>query len=391
MAGAKTSGAVAGGPSGGSGAPASGVPAGSGTEGGGPRGGTSRPGSPALGLQVPLTSGEGRPVVYRLRVAAPGSSPLAGSVTFRIDGRPVRGCSAVRLGGGRTLEVTCRLPDGLATPGYQVVTAHFSGGGGYGAASATAIEQITPGVTGAWLVARDGATWPVGDVPALGAAHLGAPAVAAAATPDGRGLWVLDGDGAVTTLGDARAAGGGPPTLAPYVGLAPTRDGGGYWLLARDGTVVARGDARRLGGAPQGGANGPFVAIAATPDGGGYWLLSAAGNVVSRGDAPRLPPAATPAPPGPYVGIAPSADGRGYTLATAGGHLVRVGDAPAVPPTMPGDNGGGGGIIGVLRLAGHLGWWVASRSGQLLPVRGAPPPTHRLPRPAGPFVALAGT
>ena len=363
---------------------------GTGAAGGGTAaaGGTSR--HPSLDLSAPRVGLPHRPVVYRARVAG-GRGPIGGTVTFSVDGHPVRGCTRVPLGAASTLRVTCTLASGFASPGYQVVRVTYSGSRRYDATASVVLEDVVPAWSGYWLVSVTGRAVAHGGAPAFDAPRVRGPVVGAAMSPDARGLWVLSRTGTVTDLGVTRPYGSAPAARGPYSAIATTRDGHGYWILARDGTVVARGDARPLDPARATTRTGPFVAIAATPDGLGCWLLSSRGIVVARGDARTYAlRAGRLQGSGPFVAIASSGDGRGYRLLSAGGALVAFGDARPLalrvrPPA--------GGFAGLLSTADHRGIWLVARRGAVVVLGDAPrfPPPKRPPPAPTVAVAVAGT
>lgn len=376
-------------------APAPGAGAGPGASGGtgptGVGGGTSpgrQPRRPTLALSAPHVGLPHRRVVYRARVAG-GHGPIGGTVTFSVDGHPVRGCTRVSLGAARALEVTCTLASGFASPGYRVVSVTYSGSRRYGRTTSAVLEEVVPPWSGYWLVSATGRALAYGGAARLAPARVRGPLVGATMSPAARGLWVLSRTGAVGALGATRPYGSAPAGRGPYSAIAATRDGHGYWVLARDGAVVGLGDARHFAPARGSAGTGPFVAIAATPDGLGYWTLTSNGTVVARGDARTYPlRGGRPEAAGPFVAIAPSGDGRGYTLLSAGGVLVAFGDARPVaqlvrPPA--------GGFTGLLATADHRGFWLVARHGVVVALGDARrlAPTTR-PSPAT-TVAIAGT
>lgn len=310
-------------------------------------------------------------------------------MTFRLNGRPVHGCTKVRLGKARSVRVTCKLHHGFRKPGYRLVSVTYSGGKRYKKARTTSLEDVVPRWHGLWLVSPTGRLTREDGARPLPHGRMGERVVAAAMPPTAGGLWLLTRAGNVRALGTTHTYGSGPKKGRPFVAMAPTRDGHGYWLLSASGALWAFGNARHLRGAHASRRSGRFVAMAATPDGRGCWLLSSRGTVVARGDAHTYRPRPHGySPAGPYVGLVPSANGRGYTLLTASGRLVAFGDEPAWP-THPIAKARLG-FVAVLRAGSKHGLWLVTRTGAVIPAGHAPRPARhgRLRRPV---VAAAGT
>lgn len=371
----------------------------------GPGGGTGGPirgrggrrdGPPAIAITAPRTSHPGRVVVYRARVAG-RTGPVGGTVTFSVDGRPVRGCARVPLGEAASLEVTCTLSGGFATPGNRVVVVTYSGSARYHDKSTRLLEHVLPDWSGYWVVLAGGTLDAYG-----GARHLAAAAgrgsrpeaaatVAAAMDPDAGGLWLLSSSGDVTGIGATRSYGSAGKREGSFTGLAPTIDGKGYWLLAKNGRVDAFGDARTFGGTRQTRATGAFVAIDSTPDGRGYWLLSTSGTVVARGDARLYPGPALSGRLGRFVSIATSENGRGYWLLSASGTVHAFGDAPRLGSAPR--RSGGPAFVGLVPTADHRGYWLLETNGTVLHFGDAPNLTAAAPHHARSdgALAIAGT
>ena len=206
----------------------------------------------------------------------------------------------------------------------------------------------TPAGQGYWLVAADGGIFSFGDARFFGSTgnlKLNKPVVGMAATEAGQGYWLVASDGGLFSFGDARFFGstGALKLNKPVVGMAPTPTGEGYWLVASDGGIFAFGDARFFGSTGAMKLNRPVVGMASTPTGEGYWLLAADGGLFSFGDARFFGSLPGSGVSSPAVAMRPTRTGGGYLILTAVGHVVSYGDAPVlgdVPDAVPGYSGG---------------------------------------------------
>jgi hypothetical protein len=120
---------------------------------------------------------------------------------------------------------------------------------------------------------------------------------------------------------------GGQPLNEPIVGMARTPDGGGYWEVASDGGLFAFGDAAfygSMGGQP---LNAPIVGMTPTVDGRGYFEVASDGGLFAFGDAQFHGSMGGQPLNAPIVGIALTPDGGGYYEVASDGGLFSFGNA----------------------------------------------------------------
>jgi hypothetical protein len=145
--------------------------------------------------------------------------------------------------------------------------------------------------------------------------------------------------------------------------MAATPDGRGYWLVTRSGTLLAYGDARRLAmpHSPR-----PVIGIAAAST-RAAWIYTAQGNVLKVGAAGFYgSPVSRHQRVAPLVGVVPTRDGRGYWVATRTGQLLNYGDARRI-------NGlrSAAPVRGVAAAPGGHGLWLFTAGGDIYALGGA--------------------
>lgn len=150
-----------------------------------------------------------------------------------------------------------------------------------------------------------------------------------------------------------------------FVDVASTGDGGMY-AVTRNGRIETIGGARHYGELV---SPADTVALEVTPSHNGYWIVTQAGHVVGFGDANDLGPSEDTTVHSPIVAFAPTGSGGGW-LVTALGEVVPVGNAPH-HGDVTSRVGSSDKVVGIVADPSSNGFWVVTRSGNILEQGGA--------------------
>jgi hypothetical protein len=179
--------------------------------------------------------------------------------------------------------------------------------------------------SGYWMLGSDGAVYPFGEAPRVGAASVpaGRSAVDIEPTPSGRGAWILDDSGAVTALGEAPALGGVDPGVLAKgelpTSLSATPGGKGYYVFTTRGRVLPFGDAESRGDVAAIPLRGPVLDSVVTPSGLGYYMVASDGGIFTFGDAHFAGSMGGQKLNRPVQSLVPDGDGDGYWLVASDG------------------------------------------------------------------------
>jgi hypothetical protein len=254
-------------------------------------------------------------------------TPTSGTVTFRLGGQSIGGCTGKTLTAGRA---TCAV--GYSQSGRYAISVLYTGDATHSGNRGMTVSQVVNPVpappAGYWMAGGSGAVYGFGQSKWHGNATTSAVTHLEPA-PSRQGYWVVNRAGQVFAFGSAHRLGNAPALLPGETvsSLSTTPSGNGYWLFTSKGRALTYGDAHFYGDMSGRALNQPVIGSVATPTGHGYYMVAADGGIFTFGDAHFYGSTGALHLNKPVNGIVPTPTNRGYWLVASDGGIFAFGDA----------------------------------------------------------------